>query len=402
MGNDDKNSPSPSQFGSDPDGSLLVPKEIGLVFSGGGSRAAYQVGALKAIKDSIEQGGGEIAVVVGSSIGAVNGIILASGLKHGLSQAVTQLEDLWLERTFRNSFEGSPSMAFLRSIKMAVLKYARKPGPDASRESIFNPRPMMDKIDSVIQGNGGLAPADRAKGLKAVAVMTTIEGKERKPLLFVSSRQKLSKDVLHGASFDVHHLETLTAKHAFASAALPTVLPPVELDIEGSQISLVDGGISQNIPVDPAVRLGADRVIVFDISGRQWWFDRYGESHDKRPEWEIPAGVETFCLRPPETLVLRNRSALGPVLKASVGGSTRTFISALGPTWPIFSLVKKRLGAELAYEVLSYIALHPDYSAALIEHGYNETMNFLKKKEGHEFERPKDFKEWAASGYKEA
>lgn len=360
---------------------------IGIVLSGGGSRAAYQVGALKALLPYIDTKTEPISVIVGSSIGAVNGLTLAACLKEGLDYAVSRVEDLWIERTFRNTFRGSPSMAFFRSVKMAVLKYARNPGPNATDESIFDPTPLMQRLDSVIDLHGGLTPEKRSPDLKGVAVMTTIEGKERKPLLFLSSAEKLNPDRMIGASFEVCNVPSLAAKHGFASAALPTVLPPVELDVEGGKIKLVDGGISQNIPVDPAVRIGADKVIVVDVSGRQWWLDHYGEPHDKRPDWEIPAGLETYCFLPPQLFVARTRKPLGPVLRDAVGRNNRDFIQALGPTWPIFSLIKKRLGEELAYEVLSYVALHPEYSRAVIEAGYNETVTLLRKKRELTFRR---------------
>ncbi|MEZ4753654.1 MAG: patatin-like phospholipase family protein [Bdellovibrionota bacterium] len=92
--------------------------------------------------------------------------------------------------------------------------------------------------------------------------MTTKEGiEERKPLLFLSSHTDFEEDLLKGASFEVYRVDELHAVHGFASAALPSVLPPVEIDTDQGMIRLVDGGISQNVPVDPCVRLGASRVI---------------------------------------------------------------------------------------------------------------------------------------------
>ena len=223
--------------------------------------------------------------------------------------------------------------------------------------------------------------------LLAVGVMTTIEGKERKPLLFVNAKERLDNSLLAGASFEVLYVEQLFGKHGLASAALPSVLPPVELDVEVGKVRLVDGGISQNIPVDPAVRFGAERVIILDISGRQWWHDQYGEQHDKRPDWEVPASMETFCFRPPESFVVRNGKPFGPILKAAVSQSTRDFIGSLGASWPIFTLLKRKMGEDLAFEVMSYVALHPDYARALVELGYNETLARLRDGEGMEFSR---------------
>ena len=360
--------------------------EIGLVLSGGGSRAAYQVGALRALEPLIQKSSHPISVVVGSSIGAVNGLVFSAALRSGLTQSIDQLTEMWRERNFRNTFSGSPSRAFFRAIRMAALQYAA-PGPNATSNAVFDPSPLMQRVDQVINDHGGLTPENRVPTLSAVAVMTTQEGLERKPLLFLSSHKSVEPELMAGASFDICNVKAITAKHGFASAALPSVLPPVEIDTEVGKVRLVDGGISQNIPVDPAVRLGARRVIVIDISGRNYWLDRYNESHDTRPTWEVPAGLETFCLRPPDTLVLRCQEPLGPLLRQCVASSRKKFIAAVGPIWPLFSLLKNKLGEEVAFEAMSYVALDGDYSAALIERGYNETRLILKNKAQLEFER---------------
>ncbi|MBN8549252.1 MAG: patatin-like phospholipase family protein [Deltaproteobacteria bacterium] len=375
--------------------SLLTPAgNIGIVLSGGGSRAAYQVGALRALIPYFSKTPDQISTVMGSSIGAINGLVLSACLKKGIEQSIEQLEMMWRERTFRNTFTGTPSGAFMRAIKIAYTQY-RAPGPSATSASIFDPTPLMMRVDQVLNDFGGLSPEARHPSLQAVGVMTTMEGAERKPMLFMSSHRKLDAPTLEGASFEVCYVDNLSAKHGFASAALPSVLPPVEIDTEHGKVRLVDGGISQNIPVDPAVRVGAERVIVIDISGRSWWLDHYGESHDTRPTWEVPAAMKTFCLRPPETFVVRPAKALGPLLRLAVQGSTRKFITAVGPVWPVFQLLKKKLGEEIAYEVMTYAALDPDYLSALMECGYNETSLLLKNKTQVQFNRPDSYESWA-------
>jgi len=368
--------------------------EIGLVLSGGGSRAAYQAGALKALIPYLGKETHPISVVVGSSIGAINGLVFAACLKTGIGESVKQLELLWKERNFRNTFSGSPSQAFIRAIRIAVLQYM-SPGPNPTNNSVFNPTPLMNRIDSVLEEYGGLDPEDRSPDLESVAVMTTIEGPERKPMLFVSSHRELNDEEMLGSSFEICYVKSLTAKHGFASAALPSILPPVELDTIMGRVSLVDGGISQNIPVDPAARLGAKRVIVIDVSGRNWWFDHYGEAQDTRPTWEVPAAMDTFCLRPPDTFVSKCQKPLGPLLKLAVGTSRSKFMRAVGPTWPIFTLLSKRFGEDVAYEAMSYVALDEDYIAALMERGYNETMSLLRNQTEVHFEHLRSYEELA-------
>jgi predicted acylesterase/phospholipase RssA len=351
--------------------------DLGIVLSGGGVRAAYQAGALKALSQFLERDLNQTSIILGSSIGAINGLVFSACLKHGVKHSISTLEEMWRERNFNNTFSGSRAKAFLRALRIAAKQYV-DPGPHSSNLAVFDPEPLRNRIDRELLAHGGLTPESRAANLKAIGVMTTLEGATRKPLLFLSSHRQLGNEEMQGASFDICYVPELTSKHGFASAALPSLLPPVEINTGKGTVRLVDGGISQNIPVDPAVRLGAHRIIIIDISGRTWWFDRYGEPHDTRPSWEVPADAHTFCLRPPETLTIKNSSALGPFLKQAVGSSSKRFMDACGALWPFFVLVKKKMGEDLAYEVMSYVALDEEYLNALLEVGYHDTMAILR------------------------
>lgn len=350
---------------------------IALVLSGGGSRGAYQVGCLKAL---VKHGGlisSDIGVITGTSIGAVNSLILGAGSRFPLDQVIETLEIVWKNRTYRTTFSGHLSKTFLKSIQVAMLRY-RTPGPVASNISIFDPTPLINEVDGVINDFGGLGVNNLAPSLNAVAVMTTLEGIKRRSLLIAVCRNQeiVQKE---GATFETIYVDSLSAAHGLASAALPSVLPAVDLNIDKREIRLVDGGISDNHPVDPALRLGAENAILLDASGRRWWFDHYGESHDTRPTWEIPSQEFSFCRLPLNMFEAVNKQPLGRILKNAVGKSNRTFIDALGPTWPIFRILKMKMGEELAYEVLSYAALHKDYLEALIEAGFNDTAAQLQK-----------------------
>lgn len=370
--------------------------DLGIVLSGGGVRAAYQAGALKALAQVLGKDLDNTSIVLGSSIGAVNGLVLSAFLRSGITASIETLEELWRERTFSNTFKGSRTLAFIRAIRIATAQYL-SPGPNSSAISVLDPAPLEERLNSVIGSQGGLSPHSRATSLRAVGVMTTMEGPQRRPLLFLSSHHQLTPEELAGATFDVCYVDEINARHGFASAALPSILPPVELDTDRGRVRLVDGGISQNIPVDPAVRLGAHRIVVIDISGRSWWLDRYGEAHDTRPSWEVPAGDDTFCLRPPETLTIRNPGSLGVYLKQAVGSSRKRFIDACGALWPLFTLVKAKLGEEAAYEVMSYVALDPEYLNSLIEVGYHETFALLRRRARNPFLANEEEHEGAAS-----
>ena len=72
---------------------------LGLVLTGGGARAAYQVGVLKGIAELVRRGSGSpFPVITGTSAGAVSAIALASDPAH-FRHAVFAIERVW--RDFR-------------------------------------------------------------------------------------------------------------------------------------------------------------------------------------------------------------------------------------------------------------------------------------------------------------
>lgn len=350
--------------------------KIALVLSGGGARGAFQVGCLKALVQVANLTNSDIGVITGTSIGAVNSLIVAAGIKYPLSEVVERLENVWKNRTYKTTFSGHISKTFLRSIQVAMLRY-KSPGPVASNIAIFDPGPLIKEVDSVIGSYGGLATSSLPDHLNAVGVIATLEGSERKPLFIGICKNREVVD-LEKCTFETLYLDSLTAAHGLASAALPSVLPAVDLNIDKKEIRLVDGGISDNHPVDPALRHGASKAILLDASGRNWWFDHYGEAHDTREKWEVASKDDTFCALPSQLFKAANNDPLGYLLKKAVGSSTRNFMAALGPTWPIFRILKHKMGEDLAYEVLSYAALDKEYITALIDEGYKETTRLLE------------------------
>jgi hypothetical protein len=60
-------------------------------------------------------------------------------------------------------------------------------------------------------------------------------------------------------------------------------------------------------------------------------------------------------------------------------------MDAVGALWPLFTLVKAKLGEDAAYEVMSYVALDPEYQIALMEAGYQDTLALLRKRAHREF-----------------
>ena len=88
----------------------LADKKIGLVLSGGGARAAYQVGVIKAISRLLPaDSGNPFQIISGTSAGAINAVAMASYASH-YRQGVRHLERVWknfsCDQIFRTDFTG--------------------------------------------------------------------------------------------------------------------------------------------------------------------------------------------------------------------------------------------------------------------------------------------------------
>lgn len=350
----------------------------GLVLSGGGVRAAYQVGVLKALIETSSPEERDFQILFGSSIGAVNTVLYAAGLRKSPEDAIEIMESLWRERTLANSFAGNISMAFLRSIKVAFLQ-CLQPGPAPTSTSIFNPTPLSQTIDETLFSLGGASIDNHPANLKAIGVTATAEGESRRSVLLANYLNEPTDEMAKGMRFEIHKVNHFSSSHILASAALPFVLPPVKIDIEDTSLELIDGGIANNLPVDPAVRFGAEDVILVDTSGKKWWHDFHERPYDTQETWAIESSIGSSCIRPQKFKEILSPVSFGSVLKDCMGSSTKDLIQALGPMLPVYKVLKTSMGEELALEAVSYTTLYKPYIEKLLDLGYKETIEGLNQ-----------------------
>ena len=178
------------------------------VLSGGASLGAVQVGMLRAIARE----GVTPDLIVGSSVGAVNGAWLAGS-------GVDDLEGL--ARVWRG----------------------------LGREDVFPLRPWLG-LRGFLGRRDHLVPDDGLRRVVARNVRFRRLEDAPVPLHVVTTELTSGAEVLL-SSGDV-------VDAVVASSAIPAVFPPVELD---GQI-LVDGGVTDNAPITQAIALGADEVWV--------------------------------------------------------------------------------------------------------------------------------------------
>jgi NTE family protein len=228
----------------------------GLILSGGGARAAYQVGVLAGIADLLPPGApNPFPVIVGTSAGAINAVKLASGALH-FRTAVHQLTDFW---------QGFRSHQVLRSDWRGVIGQARRFFGNSLLGlgsqvpvALLNSSPLRDLLNERLDLTG-IDAAIAAKHLRAVAV-TAFGYESGHAMTFYQGKGTIDPWLRHRR---LGVPTKLTVDHLLASSAIPLLFAPVKIDQE----YFGDGAVRQSAPISPALHLGANRVLVVGVSG---------------------------------------------------------------------------------------------------------------------------------------
>ena len=229
----------------------------GLVLSGGGARGAYEAGVLSYIRGELARQMGfqpRLDLVCGTSIGAVNASFVAS-LAHEPARQGDALVEAWRSLRLEEVFHWSALR--LASLPMYVYRQMRatRLRQLSWRVSDFLWPEALSRLVTERLDWPRLHRNVREGHVDALTVTATDLGTGR-AVVFVESRTPLppwSRDPLVEA-----RAEEIGAPHALASSAIPLLFRPVR--IGGSWF--IDGSVRQNVPLAPAIRLGADRILV--------------------------------------------------------------------------------------------------------------------------------------------
>jgi len=226
--------------------------KAGLVLAGGGARAAYQVGVLKAIREMLpDPRKNPFPIICGTSAGAVNAGALAVNCDD-FGHAVDRLLDVWHgfepRHVYRADFPGvfaNSARWFAGFLFGAILKNRRI--------SLLDNRPLESLLSRYLD----FSRIDRNIAAGALdAVSITCSG--------YTSGQSCSffqaADHFEGwkRSQRIGIKTKINVAHLMASSASPFLFPAYHLNRE----FFGDGSMRQIAPVSPALHLGADRVVV--------------------------------------------------------------------------------------------------------------------------------------------
>ncbi|HVI03723.1 MAG TPA: patatin-like phospholipase family protein [Enhygromyxa sp.] len=230
------------------------------MLSAGGVRGAYQVGVIAGIVELLGHQGAEAPlfdIFVGSSVGAINAAYLAANADRS-DHAIGGLEQIWTKLDFDEILQLTPLGAW----GWPRLRLPGRHEPRATARyvgrSLFDPRPVERLLDRVIAWDRlhENIRAARVRGLMIAALdicdgATTVftelaEGVTFRPYPYLTTRSTFT---------------AIEAEHVLAATALPFIFPARHVEDR----YYMDGAIRFETPIIPALRAGAERVVIISL-----------------------------------------------------------------------------------------------------------------------------------------
>jgi NTE family protein len=230
-----------------------------LVLSGGGARAAYQVGVLQALveilPDDIEN---PFPIICGTSAGAINALAIAA--HHGnFKSAVNALAGVWGSLDVGQVYLHGWWDLF-KGLGLLGLSLFNQGIGHQRPLSLLDNAPLWNLLGSVIQFDN-IASAIASGKLHAVSV-SAMGYTSGHSVSFFQGHPDLHSWSRHRRSGVATQLRL---EHLLASSAIPTVFPAVRINRE----YFCDGTLRQLAPISPALHLGAESLFVVGVSGNR-------------------------------------------------------------------------------------------------------------------------------------
>jgi NTE family protein len=230
--------------------------DLALMLSGGGARAAYQVGFLRLLAREFPDV--VPGILTGVSAGGINAAYLAAR-QDSFAVKVEQLAEVWTSIRIDDVFKVELHELASRTLRWGGRLLGGGRYPLTPARSLVDTAPLRALLERLLQADGrnipGIARSLHAGWLRAIA-LTASSFTTGQSVTWVQTREDCGIEL-----WERPQRKSLSCglgvEHVMASAALPFFFPAVE--VEGHWYG--DGGIRLTAPLSPAVHLGATRII---------------------------------------------------------------------------------------------------------------------------------------------
>lgn len=227
----------------------------GLVLTGGGARASYQVGVLSAIAKFIPRNHAiPFPVITGTSAGAINSTALAC-YASCFHLGVKKLEGFWKNLNAHKIYHADTSRVFghIASGFLATFQadYANK-----KARSLLNNAPLRELLNA--EFNYNRIDENIINGFLSAISITASNYSNGNSISFFHGTEDLqpwSRAKREGIKGRIN------SEILMASAAIPLVFPSIKLN----QGHFGDGSIHQLSPLSPAIHLGAEKLLIIGV-----------------------------------------------------------------------------------------------------------------------------------------